>query len=176
MARRPRKAAVEQPAAAVAQTPLDGTIHATSSPDVNALIARHNQLDDFKKEQAKKFAEFMKPVNEELGKIEDQLLVILTRQKADNIACDAGTAYKSTLLKMDIDVDAESYTDGEGNVYKGTEALLYYALDNPDTFGQDGLLIKPQMDAVKRHLDAHEGKPPPGVKIDWWTRVNVRRS
>lgn len=146
-------------------------------PSANALIEESLKLEDFKKKENERFKQHLKPINERLDEIEAQLFAILNAQGADKIATDAGTAYKSHLLNVGIDPEAIPYVDPEtGQEHKGQEALLYYALDHSEKFGIDGLLIKPQMDAVKNFMEENDGRPPPGVKTSTYTRLNIRRS
>ncbi len=147
----------------------------------NDLIAEEIKIDDFCKQQSKAFGEFLKPHKERQAEIQNLLLALLNQQGVDSVKGDAGTAYKSSILNVAIDVEnTEPYfrLDAEGNAFgktMGREAFLDYALDNWEAFGQDGLLVSAQKDAVKKHIEEH-GKPPPGIKISYFTRVNIRRS
>lgn len=184
----PRKKAEPAPLAALANPP-EGTTAAENmrvpGPDENTpdndLIAEEIRIGDFCEQQAKAFAEFLKPHKARQAAIQAELLSRLFARKADNTSCDAGTAYRSDILNVKIDVEGtEAYQrkneDGSlASTSEGRDAFLDYALDNWETFGQDGLLVNAQKDAVRKHIEEH-GKPPPGIKISYFTRVNIRRS
>lgn len=148
----------------------------SSDLSANDLIAEEIKIDDFCKAQAKAFGEFLKPHKARQEEIQNLLLALLNQQKVDSIKGDAGTCYKSSILNVGLDPEGtESYTGFGGEARQGREAFLDFSLDNWDTFGADGLLFSPQKDAVKKYIEEHD-KPPPGVKISYFTRVNIRRS
>ena len=161
MARPKKQAAIE------AAVPVDQT--------AEQLIAEHNKLDDWLKAETKRFSEFMKPHKERLEAIGNQLLALSNTQKWDSIKTDAGTAYRSTLLNVSVSPDGLPYERGEEKSI-GREALLDFALDHWDDIGNDLLLVSAQKDAVKKYMEANEGKPPPGIVTGWFTRINIRRS
>ena len=140
------------------------------------LIAEHNKLDDWLKAETKRFGEFLKPHKERLESIGNQVLALSNTQKWDSIKTDAGTAYRSTLLNVSVSPDGGPYKNSEGNTVIGREALLDFALDHWDDIGNDLLLVSPQKDAVKKFMEANDGKPPPGCKVGWFTRINIRKS
>jgi hypothetical protein len=161
----PRKAKqTVQPAAPVA---IDLT--------AEQLIAEHNKLDEWIKGEAKRFGEFLKPHKDRLEAIGNQLLALSNTQKWDSIRTDAGTAYRSTLLNISVSPEGLPYETDKG-ASVGREALLDFALDHWDDIGNDLLLISAQKDAVKKYMEDHEGKPPPGIKTSWFTRINIRKS
>jgi hypothetical protein len=145
------------------------------------LIAEHNKLDEWLKAETKRFAEFMAPHKQRLEDIGNQLLALSNLQKWDSIKTEEGTAYRSTLLNVQVSPEGLPYTsNGPDGVLKGQvvgrEALLDFALDHWDDIGNDLLLISAQKDAVKRYMEAHDGQPPPGIKTGFFTRINIRRS
>lgn len=139
------------------------------------LIAEHNKLEEHVKAETKRFSDFMKPHKDRLEEIGNQLLALSNTQKWDSIRTDAGTAYRSTLLNVSVSPDGLPYETDKG-ASVGREALLDFALDHWDDIGNDLLLVSPQKDSVKRYMEANEGKPPPGVKTSWFTRINIRKS
>ena len=138
------------------------------------LIAEHFSLQDKIKEANKKVAEYLAPYKARLEQIDGELLSLLNSlgggDKA-NISTDVGTCYLSHILNVGIDTEGPKYNDQVGRM-----ALLDYCLDNWDEIGAEMLLVQPQKDAVKRYLDEHNGEPPPGLRVGWFTRVNVRRT
>jgi hypothetical protein len=143
-----------------------------------SLIAERVDIDDKLKAASKKFAEFCAPWKARVEAIDIELMTILNAMGDDkaSISTDAGTCYKSHLLNVNIDPEGQAYMNAAGQEQVGRMALLDFALENWDTVGADLLLVQPQKDAVKAYMEAHDGKPPPGLKHSWFTRVNVRRS
>ena len=141
------------------------------------LIEDFVKIDDYVKSETKRFAAFLAPFKEQMEKIENQLLEMLNKSAEGDKAsfsCDAGTAYISNLLNVKIDPEAEPYQSEHG-VETGRDALLAYCLDHWDEIGNEMLLYQPQKDAVRKYLEEN-GKPPPGVKIGWFKRCNIRRT
>lgn len=150
---------------------------ATTVATANDLIAEEIRIDDFCKAQQKAFAEHLKPHKARQEEIQNLLLALLNQQQVESIRADAGTCYKSNILNVGIDPEGtEPYVKPDTGVAEtGREAFLDFALDNWETFGSDGLMFSAQKDAVKKFIEEH-GKPPPGIKISYFTRVNIRRS
>ncbi len=142
------------------------------------LIAERFAIDDKIKAAAKLLADHVAPFKARMEQIDVELMTLLNQMGDDkaSISTDVGTAYKSHLLNVSIDPEGEAYVNGQGEEQTGRMALLDFALDHWDEVGADLLLVQPQKDAVKAFMESHDGKPPPGLKISWFTRVNVRRS
>ncbi len=141
------------------------------------LIAERFAIDDKIKAAAKLLADHVAPFKARMEEIDVELMTLLNQMGDDkaSISTDIGTAYKSHLLNVSMDAEKVYWNaSGEGQV--GRMALLDFALEHWDEIGSDLLLVQPQKDAVKRWMDDHNGQPPPGLKISWFTRVNVRRS
>ncbi len=142
------------------------------------LIAEHNRINDEIKSANKKFAELLEPYKTRLEAVDGALLALLNAlggtEKA-NLSTEHGTAYISHLLNVSVDPEQE-YVNANGEKQAGRMALLDFCLENWDEIGQDLLLVQPQKDAVKTWMEEHEGNPPPGLKISWFSRVNVRRA
>jgi len=145
------------------------------SETAEQLIVEHNKLDEFIKAESKRFGEFLKPHKDRLEAIGNDLLALSNLQKWDSIRTDAGTAYRSTLLNVSVSPEGLPYQTDKG-ASVGREALLDFALDHWDDIGNDLLLVSPQKDAVKKFMEANDGKPPPGCKVGWFTRINIRKS
>ncbi len=113
-----------------------------------------------------------------MEQIDVELMTLLNQMGDDkaSISTDVGTCYKSHLLNVIIDPEGEAYVNAAGEEQKGRMALLDFALETWNDGGADLLLVQAQKAAVRAHMDAHDGKPPPGLKTSWFTRVNVRRS
>lgn len=149
-----------------------------SKPTAEQLIAERFALDDKIKGATKILAAYVAPFKERMEEIDVELMTLLNQMGDDkaSISTDVGTAYKSHLLNVSIDPEGEAYVNAAGEEQKGRMALLDFALDTWNEGGADLLLVQAQKDAVRAHMDAHDGKPPPGLRINWFTRVNVRRS
>ena len=139
------------------------------------LVAEHLKIEEWIKAESKRFAEHIKPHKDRLEAIGNQLLALSNTQKWDSIRTDAGTAYRSTLLNVSVSPEGLPYTSNGAEVV-GREALLDFALDHWDDIGNDLLLVSAQKDSVKKFMEDHEGKPPPGIKTSWFTRINIRKS
>jgi hypothetical protein len=148
-------------------------------PTAEELITEHFDLQDKIKEANKRVAELLAPHKARLEAIDAELHAMLnalgTGDKA-NLSTDAGTAYLSHLMNVSVDPEAPAYTNASGENQVGRMALIDFALENWNEIGADLLLVQPQKDAVRKWMDDHNGQPPPGLKVGWFTRVNVRRS
>ncbi len=142
------------------------------------LIAERFALDDKIKGATKILAAYVAPFKERMEQIDVELMTLLNQMGDDkaSISTDVGTAYKSHLLNVSIDPEGDAYVNSAGEYQKGRMALLDFALDTWNEGGADLLLVQPQKDAVKTFMEVNGGKPPPGLKTSWFTRVNVRRS
>jgi hypothetical protein len=126
------------------------------------LIAEHTKLDDWCAAESKRFAEHLAPHKKRMDEIKATLLGMLTEQKTNSMSTDSGTCYISTLLTPKV-IDRDKYLD--------------YIWDNWETGGGELLQVgAPQKDSLKEHLDANQNKPPPGVEVSYFNRLNIRRS
>ena len=144
------------------------------------LITEFLSLKDWMAAEAKRFNEHMSPYKARSEAIENELLAMLNALGGDGkamLSSDAGTAYKSTIMDVSISPEGIGYCPRDSNEQKtGREALLDFALDNWDEIGNELLLFKAQKDAVKKYMEEHDGLPPPGLVINYFTRCNIRRS
>jgi hypothetical protein len=155
----------------------------TDKLSAELLIKEHFALSDKLKDANKKFAEYCAPAKARLEEIDAQLLQLLnslTTGDKKSISTDIGTAYVSNIMNVGVDPEAEPYVNVDGDSQVGRMALFDWAVEHWGVTmdGWDGsemLLVQPQKDAVKAYIEAH-GKPPPGLKISYFARVNVRRS
>lgn len=153
-------------------------IHQRKMAPAEKLIAERFAIDDKIKAAAKLLADHVAPFKARMEQIDSELMTLLNQMGDDkaSISTDVGTAYKSHLLNVSIDPEGEAYINAAGEEQKGRMALLDWSLENWNEGGADLLLVQPQKDAVKAFMESHDGKPPPGLKTSWFTRVNVRRS
>ena len=174
----PAQTDIEQ---AIAETPplVDPTWKA------DALIKRELELSDYVAAQTKAFGEFCKPFREEIDAIRGRLLAMLIEQKTDSFKTEFGTAYKSEIMNQKLDVAAPPYIEAPAytedgitvpaRTYTGREALLYWALDNWDKYGNEGLTVGVPIATVKQVMEDTGGHPPPGITVSFFTRVNIKR-
>lgn len=141
------------------------------------LVKKHIELDDWIKAESKRFASFLEPHRQMLDVIANEFLRRLNERKADSSKTEWGTAYISTLLNISVTPEetAPYQRDPQAPASTGREALLDFALDHWDEIGNEMLMISAQKDAVRRYMDEHNGVPPPGIKANWFRRVNIRR-
>lgn len=126
------------------------------------LISEHHRIDDFVKAEGKRFAEFMKPHRDQLEEIENKLLAILNAQGSESIKADSGTAYISNIMSPKI-IDRDAYID--------------WVLDKWDEIGNEMLQVSaPQKDALKQFMEENNKTLPPGVQVEFYRKLNVRRS
>ena len=126
----------------------------------DALMAEYFTIDSFVEAENKRFKEHLAPYRARMEEIENQFLAVLNQRGADSTKTDHGTAYKSTLLNVKVE---------------DREKLLDLVLEDWDARG-DMLQIGILKPGIRAWMDAHEGKPPDGTSVNWFTRVNLRRS
>jgi hypothetical protein len=140
-----------------------------------SLVERYYVLEDWLKAETKRFEDHVKGVQAAMDQIKQEFLRRLNERQADNTKTDFGTAYKTTLLNVSVSPEGASYCTDNG-AFTGREALLEFALDNWNEWGDDMLQIGAQKDAVKRYMEDHKGEPPPGIKTAFFTKVNIKRA
>ena len=151
---------------------------AEETPD--SKIERWNALKAHLAAQTKLFADYCKPFKEEQDAIEAWLLDFLNRTKQNSAKTEHGTAYRSTLTQPKI-VERDAYLD--------------WCLDHWDAGGNEMLQIgAPQVAAFEAYMEerkktieeyaeksggelpAETSLTPPGTQVNYFTRVNVRKS
>lgn len=143
------------------------------------LIKLHFQLDDWQKAETDRFNKFMEPTKKRMEEVKSRLHAMLTAMGSGDkaqISTDAGTAYISNLMNVSVSEDAQPFVDPQtGEKATGRMALLDFALAHWQEY-PDLLMVSPHKDSVKKHMEEHDGLPPPGIKVGWFQQVNVRRS
>ena len=142
-----------------AETPIEENPFSEWAAD--RLIKHSLALKDYIAEQSKQFAEYMAPHNKARAQIDAALQKMFTDQKLKNVKTEFGTAYVSTLLNHKI-VDRD--------------AFMKDALTNWQAYGGALMNVTAVTDGVKEFMESHEGKPPPGVEVSWFSRINIRKS
>lgn len=124
------------------------------------LIAENFKLEDLIAAATAKLNEWAKPHKARIAEIEGDLRTRLTDRKADSTKTEAGTAYFSHLMNTKIEDNAK---------------LFDFAADNWEEVGGDVKISVP-LATVKAHMESNEGKPPPGVSVSYYSRLNIRRN
>ena len=148
----PRTKRTEQAPAPVQPLPLGGNV------TDNDLIAENHKLEDQIKAGLAKFNEWAKPMKERIKEIEDDIFARLVTRGADSTKTDAGTAYFSDIMNTKVE---------------NPEALFDFVAEN---WGAADAKISMPVAAVRQHMEANEGKPPPGISISFFKNLNIRRS
>jgi hypothetical protein len=124
--------------------------------DVEKRVGQYVKLRDLKAEMKAKHEEELKPVNETMGMIEEELKSALNAVNATNMKTDNGTvslSIKATASAADI------------NAF-WTWIITQGAFDMLDK--------KPNVTAITEYVKQH-GVPPPGVNYTTYQGVGVRR-
>jgi hypothetical protein len=136
--------------------PVSGKISAAD------LIKEHTTLDDWIAAETKRFGEHLAPTKKRCDEIKGILLGMMHEQKQNSMSTDNGTAYISTITTPKV-IDRDKYLD-----------FVWKCWDNG---GNEMLQLgAPQKDSLKEYLEANQNQPPPGVEVNYFNRVNIRRS
>lgn len=186
MAARKKKPAVD-PAQTDIEEAIDAVVEA-AKPAVDYslikpadLIAEFLKLKAHAEEQSKKFAEYLKPTNTRMEETRQLLHGKALFDKVNGFPTDEGTAYLSTITSHAIDPES-SYTNKDGRTSKGRDALLDWLLDYWDDYGSEGMLLGVTKDIVQKWMDDKKDDPawndkyPPGLKLDSFKRINIKKS
>ena len=129
-----------------------------SDPTIGELVAKHNEILAFVEQEQETYDARMKPYIEGINLIKSTCLGILQQQGQQNAKTESGTAYQQTTMSVKVD-NPNAFLD-------------FVAKENQ----WDMLSPQALKDPVKDWLDKNNGVPPPGVKIDFFTKCNIRRS
>lgn len=146
------------------------------------LIAEYHTLKGFAEEKSKLFAEYIKPTNTRIEEIRQLLHGKALFDKVNGFPTDAGTAYLSTIVTHTIDPEATYTSKESGRVSTGRDALLDWLLDYWEDYGSEGIQLGVTKEIVQRWMDDHANdpewndKPPPGLKLDSFKRINIKKS
>lgn len=126
----------------------------------DALIAENFKIEELIKAAQAKFNEWALPHKTRLTEIEAEISRRLLERDAKNTKTDSGTAYFSDILNAKVE---------------SVEALFDYVADHWDIIGGETKINLP-VDVVRQHMETNEGKPPPGMSISFFRRLNIKRS
>lgn len=171
----PRKKKSDAPAQEVLPPDINQTSLPLAPIQPASLIEEYFTLKSHDETQSKLFQEYIGPTRQRMEEIKSTLHAAAIAQKVNGFPTDSGTAYLSTIVNYRIDPDS-NYTNGEGRISAGRDALLDWMLDNWDDYGSEGAQINVSKDVVDKWMQEHEGAPPPGLKIEQLIRCNIKRS
>ena len=126
----------------------------------DALIAENFKLEDLIKAAQAKFNEWAEPHKKRLAEIEVEISRRLLERNAKNTKTDSGTAYFSDIMNAKVE---------------SVETLFDYVADHWETVGGE-VKINVPVDVVRTYMEANDGKPPPGMSISFFKRLNIKRS
>lgn len=126
--------------------------------DMNQIIGKYVEYRDYVKAQQDALDEKLKPYKEAMATIETALNQHLLQTNQESAKTESGTAYVSNVMSTKVE---------------SREALMEYVRDNR---AFDLLSAAVSKEAVKEHMDAKGGYPPPGVNVAFIRKINVRRS
>ena len=150
----PRKSVAVKP-----DTKLAPAGHNSEVSD-DALIGENFKLEAEIEAGKAKLAEWSAPKQQRINEIEGELRRRLTERGSDSTRTDSGTAYFSHLMNTKIEDQA---------------ALFDFIAERWEEVGDEAKLnIK--IDAVKQHMEQNDGRPPPGMSVSYFTRLNIKRS
>lgn len=126
------------------------------------LIRRYRELEPHRK-TIEEILSVLWDYNDQLNGIKAVFMERSQRTKINSFSTDAGVAYKQGGFTVKV-VDADAWLD--------------YCLDHEE----DGYLqIKPpSVETMRNYLQSVaedeklKGKPPPGLKFDPWTHINIK--
>jgi hypothetical protein len=129
------------------------------SYDAATLIQKYLELRDTRDKIAEQHKAELAPYNAALETIENALNAMMLDLRLTSLpAKGIGTAYKSDVLSVTC-ADKGAFHSW---VFKhhASEFLTKHVAK----------------EAVKTHMEANEGKPPPGLSTRWYVNINVMRS
>ena len=134
----------------------DQAPNVTSGVDVEKRVGQYVKLRDLKAELKAKHEEELKPVNETMSMIEDELKGALNSVNATNMKTASGTVSLSTKAFAGA-ADLNAFW---------TWVVTQGAFDMLDK--------KPNVTAITEYVQQH-GVPPPGVNYSTFQGISVRR-
>lgn len=154
---------------------------------IEEINAKYIELRDRKAEMAKRHAEEIRPLSEAMGTIETYLLDQMNQLGVDSFKTSAGTAYKANQNSVKM-TDAGAF---KGHVFAPALQMISaylsatgHAINENDTQAIQMIL---QENSSWDMVDFRAGKKgvmeyfesnhqlPPGIAIDTFTTVNIRR-
>lgn len=121
------------------------------------MVRKYVELRDRKKQIEERLKEELAPLTNAMDTLESALLHRMNESGAESIKTEFGTAYKSKVMSTKV-ADRETLMGFVRE--RGAFHLLTAAVSK---------------EAVRDHMEASGGLPPPGVDVTFITTVNFRR-
>lgn len=123
---------------------------------IGAMIDRYKEIEAYVDAEQADHDKRIKPYLDAMKLINAQVLGHLQANGMQNYKTEEGNcAYQQTIMSAKVDNRAE---------------FLQFAAEHVD-FLQAGVMKEP----VKDYLDKNNGTPPPGVKVEFITKCNIRK-
>ena len=130
-----------------------------AEPTLGELVAKANDITDYIKAEDDAHDAKMKPYKDGLVAIKGMVLGMLQASGQQNAKIEGeGTAYQQTTSSLKVD---------NRNAF-----LEFVATQGKWDMLQVGVLKDP----VEAYIEANNGTPPPGIKLEYFTKCNIRRS
>lgn len=123
-----------------------------------AIIKRYIELRDTLDERAKARTAEDAPILEGMQLLEGAMAIRLKERNADSSKTEYGTAYTSRTMSTRT---------------ADKEALFNFIRESDNFHLLAGNLSK---DAVKEHMEEHQGQAPPGVDVTFFVKTLFRRA
>ena len=127
------------------------------------LIAEALRLKEQIEAEARTFEASLKPLNEQLERVKNQLQAEMNSRGCTAVKTEHGSAYISTIV-------SPSFADGN------KVAFLDWCLADWDTRGAMLQIGAPAKSALKEWIELNGGELPPHIQTSVFTRVNITPS
>lgn len=168
---------IEQAIAATVEAPLAALEKIAPA----TLIKEFLTLKAHAESEGKRFGEYIKPTTDRMNLIKASLHARALAGKVNGFPTDEGTAYLSEIVSHKIDPESQ-YKTADGRISTGRDALLDWMLDNWDEYGSEGCQLNVSKAIVEKWMENttdeehKDGVPPPGLKIEKFKQLNIKRS
>jgi hypothetical protein len=148
--------------------------------DINAVVEKYISLRDEQAEISKRHAEELKPYSEQMDIIERWLHQKMNEIGVDNVKTPSGTAFKAVSKSVKLQ-EADQFKDFV--FMKAARALANVRPQDPEQALNilreatlwDMIDFRAGKKGILEFIES-DGTVPPGVTIDSFTKVNIRRS
>lgn len=120
------------------------------------LVQKHNELLSYVTDEDAEHDARMKPYRDGINTIKATILTMLQEQKLQNVKTEHGTPYQHTSMSVKVD--------------NRSDFLSFLAAQDK----WDMLDARALKDPVQDWLDKHDGVPPSGIKVEYFTKCNIR--
>lgn len=128
------------------------------TPTDGEIVKKFVEMRDFLKTRQEKFDLENQPYVKAMEVMEGLMAMRLRERGDESIRTEHGTVYRSTTLTCRV---------------ADREAFMHFVIE-ADAF--ELLASNISKDALKVHMEEHQGSPPPGVDVTWITKTLFRRA